>query len=107
MYRRPPLASFPFGMRDKVLMGRNIGLFSAPSEPAHAAAGLVVMHEPTASLDFGNQAKVLECVRDLAKAGHAVVTASLWRRRCGNRFARELRGLHSAVSKERQRLLIY
>lgn len=36
-------------------------------------AGIVIMDEPTASLDFGNQARVLGRVRALADAGHSVI----------------------------------
>jgi iron complex transport system ATP-binding protein len=40
------------------------------------AAPLVVMDEPTASLDFGNQARVLEVVRELAADGTGVLLAT-------------------------------
>ena len=39
-------------------------------------APLVVMDEPTASLDFGNQARVLDEVRALARAGIGVIMAT-------------------------------
>ena len=38
--------------------------------------GVVLMDEPTASLDFGNQMRVLACIRELAAAGLAVLFAS-------------------------------
>jgi iron complex transport system ATP-binding protein len=39
-------------------------------------APLIVMDEPTASLDFGNQARVLDEVRALARAGTGVMMAT-------------------------------
>jgi iron complex transport system ATP-binding protein len=39
-------------------------------------APLIVMDEPTASLDFGNQLRVLEVVRDLAAAGTGLLIAT-------------------------------
>lgn len=39
-------------------------------------ARLVLMDEPTASLDFGNQARVLACVRGLVDEGRGVVMTS-------------------------------
>lgn len=51
------------GERQMVLIAR--ALAQAPD--------LIVMDEPTASLDFGNQARVLEHIRTLTKAGLAVV----------------------------------
>ena len=36
-------------------------------------ADMLVMDEPTANLDFGNQADVLRCVRQLADAGYSVL----------------------------------
>jgi iron complex transport system ATP-binding protein len=38
--------------------------------------GLIVMDEPTASLDFGNQARVIRQIRALAASGIAVVLAT-------------------------------
>lgn len=38
--------------------------------------GLIVMDEPTASLDFGNQARVIERIRDLGGRGIAVVLST-------------------------------
>ena len=38
--------------------------------------GIVLMDEPTASLDFGNQMRVLACIRELAAAGLGVLFAS-------------------------------
>jgi len=41
------------------------------------AAPILVMDEPTASLDFGNQARVLARIADLARAGgHAVILST-------------------------------
>lgn len=37
---------------------------------------MIVMDEPTASLDFGNQARVLECIRSLSKSGLAIVLST-------------------------------
>jgi iron complex transport system ATP-binding protein len=40
-------------------------------------APILVMDEPTASLDFGNQARVLARIADLARAGgHAVILST-------------------------------
>lgn len=39
-------------------------------------AELVVMDEPTASLDFGNQAKVLDCINELRGSGLAIVLST-------------------------------
>lgn len=109
-------ASFPFTVKDIVLMGRTAhrGAFSAPSARDHEsamealaslgmatlagreytrisggqrqmvliaralaqAAPLIVMDEPTASLDFGNQVKVLSRVRALAEKGLGVVLST-------------------------------
>ncbi|HRO11232.1 ABC transporter ATP-binding protein [Amaricoccus sp.] len=99
--------TFPFTVRDVVLMGRasRIAPFAAPSPADRAVAeaalatigiarladrrfpeisgralaqepGLVVMDEPTASLDFGNQARVIEQIRALAAQGIAVVLST-------------------------------
>ncbi|MBP7240975.1 ABC transporter ATP-binding protein [Amaricoccus sp.] len=38
--------------------------------------GLIVMDEPTASLDFGNQARVIERIRELGARGIAVVLST-------------------------------
>jgi iron complex transport system ATP-binding protein len=41
------------------------------------AASVLIMDEPTASLDFGNQARVLSHIRELARAGeHSVVLST-------------------------------
>jgi iron complex transport system ATP-binding protein len=39
-------------------------------------APILVLDEPTASLDFGNQAMVLERIRDLAAAGYGIVLST-------------------------------
>ena len=39
-------------------------------------AEILVMDEPTASLDFGNQVRVLECIRTLSGAGRSIVFAT-------------------------------
>jgi iron complex transport system ATP-binding protein len=39
-------------------------------------ANIVVMDEPTASLDFGNQVRVLEQIRALSTSGHSVIFAT-------------------------------
>ncbi len=39
-------------------------------------AELVIMDEPTASLDFGNQAKVLDCINELRGSGLAIVLST-------------------------------
>lgn len=109
-------ATFPFRVRDIVLMGRTShrGAFAAPSREdrdstdqalaqlgiedlaereytrisggqrqlvliARAlaqAAPVIVMDEPTASLDFGNQAMVLARIKALAARGLAVVLST-------------------------------
>jgi iron complex transport system ATP-binding protein len=51
------------GERQMVLIARALA-----QEP-----GLMMMDEPTASLDFGNQARVLEKIRGLSEAGLAIV----------------------------------
>jgi iron complex transport system ATP-binding protein len=62
------LASRPYtmisgGERQLVLLARALA-----QEPQ-----FVVLDEPTASLDFGNQGKVMREIRTLAKAGHGVL----------------------------------
>lgn len=37
---------------------------------------VLLMDEPTASLDYGNQLKVLRCIRDLAEEGYAVIQST-------------------------------
>lgn len=54
------------GERQMVLIARALA-----QEP-----DMIVMDEPTASLDFGNQARVLECIRALAKSGLAIVLST-------------------------------
>jgi iron complex transport system ATP-binding protein len=54
------------GERQMVLIARALA-----QEP-----GLIVMDEPTASLDFGNQARVIGRIRDLADRGIAVVLST-------------------------------
>ena len=54
------------GERQMVLIARALA-----QEPE-----LIVMDEPTASLDFGNQARVLERIRELAASGIAVVIST-------------------------------
>lgn len=39
-------------------------------------APLLLMDEPTASLDYGNQLRVLSCVRELTKKGHTVMLST-------------------------------
>jgi iron complex transport system ATP-binding protein len=39
-------------------------------------APILVMDEPTASLDFGNQTMVLACIRDLAAEGYGIVLST-------------------------------
>lgn len=109
-------ATFPYTVRDFVLMGRisHRGLFAsataedrdlaqaalgrlgiaelAPREVTRLSGGqrqlviiaraiaqaapLIVMDEPTASLDFGNQAVVLAIVRHLARSGTGIVLST-------------------------------
>lgn len=54
------------GERQMVLIARALA-----QEPA-----MIVMDEPTASLDFGNQARVLERIRSLARSGLAIVLST-------------------------------
>ena len=61
-----PFTEISGGERQMVLIAR--ALAQAPD--------LMVMDEPTASLDFGNQARVLERVRALAAAGLAIVLST-------------------------------
>ena len=39
-------------------------------------AQILVMDEPTANLDYGNQLRVMERIRDLAKAGYTVIMST-------------------------------
>jgi iron complex transport system ATP-binding protein len=39
-------------------------------------ARILVMDEPTANLDFGNQVKILQVIRNLAEEGYAILMAS-------------------------------
>ncbi|ATN36483.1 ABC transporter [Rhizobium sp. ACO-34A] len=39
-------------------------------------AGIIVMDEPTASLDYGNQMRVLDCIRGLARDGRSIVLST-------------------------------
>ncbi|MFD2237592.1 ABC transporter ATP-binding protein [Aureimonas populi] len=109
-------ATFPFRVREMVLMGRasRIDTFATPSAIDRQAAdaametlgiahladrlfpevsggerqmaliaralaqepAMLVMDEPTASLDFGNQARVLERIADLSRSGLAIVLST-------------------------------
>jgi len=109
-------ATFPFTVRDMVLMGRaaRIGSFAAPSGRDEAVtdealarlgietlaervfteisggerqlaliaralaqqAAILVMDEPTASLDFGNQVRVLAQIKALARSGQSIVLST-------------------------------
>lgn len=60
------LAEVSGGERQMTLIARALA-----QEP-----GLIVMDEPTTSLDFGNQARVIGCIRDLAARGIAVVLST-------------------------------
>lgn len=61
-----PFTAISGGERQMVLIARALA-----QEPA-----MIVMDEPTASLDFGNQARVLECIRSLSASGLAVVLST-------------------------------
>lgn len=37
---------------------------------------LLIMDEPTASLDFGNQARVMQCIKNLVKQGYTILQAT-------------------------------
>jgi iron complex transport system ATP-binding protein len=39
-------------------------------------AEIIIMDEPTANLDYGNQLRVLECIRELSRAGLAVIQST-------------------------------
>src|SRR4030095_13678221 len=111
-----PTRTFPFTVRDVVLMGRtaHIDLFATPSardievaeemldllgivhladQPYTEISGgerqitlvaralaqepkILVMDEPTASLDFGNQVRVLSEIKALAGRGIAVILST-------------------------------
>lgn len=51
----------------------SLALSGNARKPALQAAPLMVMDEPTASLDFGNQVKVLERIAELARSGIGVL----------------------------------
>jgi len=58
-----PYTMISGGERQLVLLARALA-----QEPK-----FIVLDEPTASLDFGNQGKVMNEIRDLAKSGHGVL----------------------------------
>ncbi len=60
------MACISGGERQLVLIARAIA----------QRAGTLLMDEPTSSLDFGNQIRVLECVRSLADSGYTVLISS-------------------------------
>lgn len=39
-------------------------------------ADILVMDEPTSSLDYGNQLRVLRCVKELARRGYTVILST-------------------------------
>ena len=39
-------------------------------------ADILVMDEPTSSLDYGNQLRVLHCVKELARRGYTVILST-------------------------------
>ena len=39
-------------------------------------ARILMMDEPTAALDFGNQVSVLQCIKGMASRGHGIITTS-------------------------------
>lgn len=39
-------------------------------------SNILVMDEPTAALDFGNQVRVLSCIEGMARRGHAIIMTS-------------------------------
>src|ERR1700674_3241328 len=63
IWRRGPTPWTPGGGEQLVLRGRAVA-----QEPQ-----FVVLDEPTASLDFGNQGKVMREIRALAASGHGVL----------------------------------
>ncbi|MGN0078816.1 MAG: ABC transporter ATP-binding protein [Coriobacteriales bacterium] len=62
LYKRP-YTDISGGERQMVLIARALA----------QQARLLIMDEPTSSLDFGNQARVLACIRQLAQAGLSVL----------------------------------
>lgn len=39
-------------------------------------AKILIMDEPTANLDYGNQVRILQCVKDLAGAGYTIIQST-------------------------------